>query len=278
MPAFHLHPDVLLLVVAIGGGYIWALRRVGPSKVHPIERVVTRRQVIAFAGGVLAILVSASWPIHDIAEGRLYSVHMLQHLLLSLVAPPLLLIGTPAWLLRWILGKRGIAIARFVTRPLIALVLFNGVIAALHIPAVVELAATSEIFHLGAHTVLVLTAFCMWSPVLNPLIELPKLSYPARMVYLFLQSLVPTVPASFLTFGHTVMYRVYAEGPHLWGISPLTDQRTAGLLMKLVGGFLLWGIIAWYFFKWFMTEEREGIDVLEWSKLEGDLNRLELTK
>jgi putative membrane protein len=278
MPAWHPHPDVWLLIVALAGGYLWVMRRIGPSKVHPIERVVSRKQVLAFGAGVLAIWVAADWPIHDIAEGRLYSVHMMQHLLLSLVAPPLLLIGTPAWLLRWILGKPGIAVARFVTRPLIALVLFNAVIAALHIPAVVQLAATSEVFHFGAHVVLVGAAFCMWSPVLNPLIELPKLSYPARMVYLFLQSLVPTVPASFLTFGHTVMYRVYADGPGLWGISPLTDQRAAGLLMKLVGGFLLWTVIAWYFFKWFATEEREGIDVLEWSKIEGDMSRLELTK
>jgi putative membrane protein len=278
VPAWHPHPDVWLLLLALAGGYGWAVRKVGPRKVHPIERVVTRRQVAAFAAGLLAIWVAADWPVHDVAEGYLYSVHMMQHVLLSLVAPPLLLVGTPAWLLRWVLGKRGIAVARFVTRPLIALIAFNAVIAATHIPAVVQLAVTSEVFHLGAHAALVGTAFCMWSPVLNSLIELPKLSYPARMLYLFLQSLVPTVPASFLTFGRTVLYRSYADGPGLWGISPLTDQRAAGLLMKIIGGFLLWAVIAWYFFKWFATEEREGIDVLEWSKLEGDLNKMELTK
>jgi cytochrome c oxidase assembly factor CtaG len=89
---------------------------------------------------------------------------------------------------------------------------------------------------------------------------------------------VPTVPASFLTFGQTVLYRVYADGPGMWGISAITDQRAAGLLMKIVGGFILWSVIAWYFFKWFVTEEREGIDVLEWGKVEGDLNRMELTR
>jgi putative membrane protein len=93
-----------------------------------------------------------------------------------------------------------------------------------------------------------------------------KLSYPARMFYLFLQSLVPTVPASFLTFGHTVLYHVYDRAPETFGIHPMTDQRAAGLIMKLVGGFLLWTVIAWYFFKWSNIEERENIDVLEWSK------------
>ncbi len=276
MPAWHPHPDVWLLLAFLGGGYAWAVRKIGPTKVHAVERAVTGRQVAAFAAGLVTIWVAADWPVHDVAEGYLYSVHMVQHLLLSLVAPPLILVGTPAWLLRWVLGRRGLAVARFVTRPLIALVLFNAVIAATHIPSVVERAATSEPFHFLAHAVLVGTAFCMWSPVVNPLIELPKLSYPARMFYLFLQSLVPTVPASFLTFGETVLYRVYADSPGLWGISALTDQRTAGLLMKIAGGFVLWGVIAWYFFKWYSIEEREKVDVLEWTKLEHDLNRAEL--
>jgi putative membrane protein len=95
------------------------------------------------------------------------------------------------------------------------------------------------------------------------------------MFYLFLMSLVPTVPASFLTFGHTVLYRFYETAPRIWPIDALTDQRIAGLIMKLVGGFLLWVVIAWYFFKWFSVEEREGVDVLEWSKLDRDLNRAE---
>jgi putative membrane protein len=278
VPAWHPHPDVWLLLVVLAGGYTWAVRRIGPRKVHPVDRPVSTRQVAAFAAGLFTIWVAADYPIHDISEGYLYSVHMVQHLLLSLVAPPLLLVGTPDWLLRSLLGRRGIAVARFVTRPLIALVLFNVVIAVSHIPRVVELAATSEPFHFGAHAVLVGSALCMWSPVVNPLIELPKLAYPQRMFYLFLQSLVPTVPASFLTFGQTVLYRTYADGPSLWGISPLTDQRAAGLLMKIAGGAILWSVIAWYFFKWYSVEEREKVDVLQWSKLESDLNRAELRR
>ena len=89
------------------------------------------------------------------------------------------------------------------------------------------------------------------------------------MMYLFLQSLVPTVPASFLTFGHTVLYHVYQHAPdRLFGISALTDQLLACLEMKLLGTAILWGFIGVYFFKWFNVEERENIDVLEWSKLD----------
>jgi putative membrane protein len=268
VPSWHLHPDVLLVIVALGGGYTLLARRVGPKLVHPIERPVTRRQATAFAGGLGVMFIASYWPIHDIAEGYLYTAHMIQHMLLTLIAPPLLLIGMPAWMLRYILGTRGIKVAQFLTRPLIGLIAFNAMIAVSHIPAVVERAATSEPFHFGAHVLLVGTAFMMWSPVLNPLIELPKLSYPARMFYLFLQSLVPTVPASFLTFGHTVLYDVYERGPGMWGISAISDQRVAGLIMKIVGGLIIWTVIAWYFFKWYKVEESEKVDVLEWSKLE----------
>jgi putative membrane protein len=275
VPRFHAHPDVWLLVAALGLGYVWAVRRIGPTAVHPIERAVTRRQVWLFGAGLATMWIAADWPIHDVAEDSLYSVHMLQHLMLSLVAAPLLLVGTPDWLLRRLLRPAAVArVARFVTRPFMGLVLFNTVIVVSHIPGVVDASTHSEITHFGLHAALLLSALCMWSPVVGPLIELPKLSYPGRMVYLFLQSLVPTVPASFLTFGSTVLYHHYETVPRVMGISALTDQRVAGLLMKIGGGAILWTAIAWYFFKWFAIEEREKVDVLEWSKLDTDLNKV----
>ncbi|MEX2394345.1 MAG: cytochrome c oxidase assembly protein [Actinomycetota bacterium] len=278
MPAWHLHPDVLLFVGLLAGGYIWAAKHIGPTKIHPIERAVSRKQVLLFSTGVVTVFVASYWPMHDLAEGHLYSVHMIQHMLLSLIAPPLLMIGTPDWLWRAMLGRRGVAILRVLSRPLIALVLFNLVIAVSHIPGVVTLASRSEIFHFSMHAWLFSSAIVMWTPVVNPLIELPKLNYPARMFYLFLQSLVPTVPASFLTFGHGILYKVYATPPETFGISPITDQRAAGLIMKLVGGFVLWAVIAWYFFKWFDVEDREKVDVLEWTKLANNIDGTELAK
>jgi putative membrane protein len=276
MPNFHLHPEIWALFAALGLAYLWMVRAVGPRKVHAIERPVSRRQVLWFTLGLATLAVASGWPIHDLAEGQLYSAHMVQHMLYTLVAPPLLILGMPDWMIRSVLGRWGIAAAKFLGRPLVALAAFNGMIALSHLPGVVDLSVRSAPFHFLVHLLLVATAFMMWSPVLNPLIELPKLSYPGRMFYLFLQSLVPTVPASFLTFGHGVLYPAYATPPHIWGVTPLTDQRTAGLIMKLVAGFLLWAVIAWYFFKWWQTEERENVDVFEWSKLEGRTR--ELTK
>jgi putative membrane protein len=205
--------------------------------------------------------LGADWPVHDLAEGYLYLMHMTQHLLFTLVAAPLLIAGMPAWMLRVLLAPAPVRrVVRFVTRPLVALVVFNGVLLFTHWPAIVEASVGSEPIHLSLHVLIVASALVMWWPVMSPLPEMPSLSAPGQMIYLFLQSLAPTIPASFLTFGHTPLYPVYATFPRIWGMSALTDQLIAGLIMKLVGGLLLWTVIAVIFFRWFEQEQRDGLD------------------
>jgi putative membrane protein len=97
------------------------------------------------------------------------------------------------------------------------------------------------------------------------------------MLYLFFQSLAPTIPASFLTFGHTPLYPVYATFPRIWGISPLDDQLIAGLTMKLGGGAILWGFIIAIWFRGYARDEREGFDGARFMGVERDV-RAGLTK
>ena len=273
LPPIHLHLDVLAVVAALAVGYEWALRRLGPRHVGPGEPVATGHQRLAYWLGLVSVAVAAEWPIHDLAEGYLFSVHMVQHLLLSLVGPGLMLLGMPAWLLRLLLRPRWFrAVAEQLTRPFFALVLFNGVIVITHWPAWVDLTVRSEPFHFFAHALLFGSALCMWWPVVSPLPEMPTLSYPARMIYLFLQSIVPTVPASFLTFGGSPLYDVYATFPRIWGLDVLTDQRIAGLTMKLLGGAILWGVMAVIFFRWFGQEQKTpGWDAVEWHRAEREI-------
>lgn len=273
---FHMHPDVWLLIAALAGGYWWMChqeraRTAGNALAEP---PATRRQKRTFAAGLLVLWLGADWPVHDVAEGSMYSVHMIQHMLFTLGAAPLLLLGTPAWMFRRLIRPAPLfKIVRTMSRPFIALVFFNTVLVFTHWPAIVTASVGSEWVHLGLHTLIMASAFAMWMPVASPVIEIPRMSYPGQMIYLFLQSLVPTIPASFLTFGSTPLYSVYVEMPKIWGISPMTDQLTAGLIMKIVGGFILWGIIAALFFKWYKIEQSEGIDVLALSRLDRELNR-----
>jgi putative membrane protein len=252
--AWHAHPSVWAVIGLVAGGYFAALRLLGPKLgAGPVPR----RQVATFVIGVFFMWVAADWPVHDLAERYLFSVHMVQHLLLTLVVPPLLLAGTPAWLMRWLLQPPAMAAAvRRLARPLIAAVLYNVAFVFTHWPPVVDAALHSEAIHFTLHCLIFFTALNMWFPVMNRLPEFPSMSPPARMLYLFLQSVIPTVPASFLTFADGVIYKFYATVPHPFHLSAVADQQLAGALMKVLGGSLLWGVIIVMFFRWYAAEER----------------------
>jgi putative membrane protein len=256
---FHLHPEILGIIIALVGGWLYGIRRLGPRLAPPGESAVTRRQISWFCVGVVLYLAVEWWPLHDIAERSLYSVHMVQHLVLTFVVPPALLIGTPSWLIRHLI-QPVLPVVRVLTRPLVALLLFNATLAWLHAPGVVSGMLDSVVFHAIAHIAVVSTAFLMWWPVIGPTSDLPRLSPPLAMGYLFLQSLVPLIPASFLTFASEPVYDVYEGLPRLWGIDVLQDQRVAGLIMKIGGGAVLWIAIAVIFFRWALAEERATVE------------------
>ncbi|MGZ5213123.1 MAG: cytochrome c oxidase assembly protein [Actinomycetota bacterium] len=275
LPAWHAHPDVWLLFGSAVAAYLIAVRR----QARETGEAVDGRRSRFFVAGVAVLWIGADWPIHDLAERYLYDVHMVQHLLFTLVAPALLIAGMPAWLLRRLLRPRSVAtVFGFFTKPLVALIAFNSALLFVHWPAVVELSVRSGWTHFGLHVLLVSTALLMWWPVMSPLPEYPALPAPGQMVYLFLQSLAPTIPASFLTFGDHLLYPVYGTFPRIWGMSALTDQLIAGLIMKLVGGAILWVFITWIFFRWYQQEDREdGWDASRFRDVEHDI-RMELTR
>ncbi|MDP9069555.1 MAG: cytochrome c oxidase assembly protein [Actinomycetota bacterium] len=274
---WHAHPDVWLLVVLLSFGYIAALRSWGPQRAPLGEPVATRKQKRFFFAGIVMLWLGADWPMHELSEDYLFSAHMVQHTLFSLVAPPLLVLGMPKWLLRSLIGgPKVMKVARVVTRPMFGLLLFNGVIVVTHWPWLVDLSLRSELVHFSLHSVLFSSAVLMWWPVVDRLPELSRLSPPGKMLYLFLQSIIPTVPASFLTFANTPIYEFYATVPRLWGIDVITDQQSAGLIMKIGGGLLLWLVITYLFFRWNAAEERQEVDEVSWDDFERGLQTWEL--
>lgn len=275
LPAWHAHPDVWLLFGSVVAAYVVAGRR----HVQKTGEAVDIRRTRLFFAGMAVLWIGADWPTHDLAERYLYHIHMVQHLLFTLIAPALLIAGIPAWLLRRFLRPRSVAAAfGFLTKPLVALIAFNASLLFVHWPAVVELSVRSEWTHVGLHVLLVSTALLMWWPVMSPLPEYPALPAPGQMMYLFLQSLAPTIPASFLTFGDRLLYPVYGTFPRIWGMGALTDQLIAGLIMKLVGGAILWAFITSIFFRWYRLEHREeGWDASRYRDVERDI-RLELPR
>jgi putative membrane protein len=264
-PAWHTHPDAWALLGAIELAYLFAVR----------GGQATRRQITLFSCGVGVLLLASDWPLHDLAEQYLYSAHMVQHMLMTFVAAPLLLLGTPEWLARRILQRtRLLRPVRFLGRPVPDLIQFNAILVLSHWPLVVDGTLENHPLHFVAHAVLLVSALLMWLPIVSPLPEVPQARPPTKMLYLFLQTIVPTVPASFLTFGSAPLYHFYEHVPRLWGLSALNDMQIAGLTMKIVGGFYLWTVIAVIFFRWYHAEEKTSGEVLYWEDVERELKQL----
>jgi putative membrane protein len=255
-PAWAPHPEVWLLVAAIASGYAFAVKRLGPRLAPTGSAAVTRFQIATFSAGLLAVWVASDWPIHDLAERYFFWVHMVQHTTYAIIAAPLLLMGMPTWLARWLLSPRWLLRSvRYMSRLIPATLIFNFVIIVTHIPAVVDASLHHALLHFGLHALILLSSLIVWMPLLSPLPEVPRLQPLARMLFLFLQSIVPTVPASFLTFGDHPLYKFYETVPRLWGISALDDMRFAGLIMKILVGFSLWITITIVFFRWHNAED-----------------------
>ena len=277
------HVEVWVLVLGVLVLGVYAVRVVGPKVVPAGRPVTTRRQRGFFWAGLILLWVASDWPIHDVSEEYLFSVHMVQHLVLSLVVPPLFLLATPTWLARLVVPD-GSATDRWVerlTRPLVAGLLFNLVVAVTHIPAVVNASIETGPLHYFVHTVVVASAFLMWMPVCGPFPE-RRMSMPTQMAYLFLMSVLPTIPAAWLTFAEGAVYKGYDTTFRLWDISLASDQQAAGLIMKLVGGFYLWGIIFTIFVRWAKRHaeaDAAGLtvsekEVLTWRDVEEEFLRI----
>ena len=258
---FELHPEVWL-IVGFAILLAWYTVRVIAPKVVPAgEPVVTTKQKVLYALAIFLLWVASYWPVHDIAEEYLYSVHMIQHMLITLIVPPLLLLAMPEWLARLLLTNEDGEIAPWLRRlahPVVAGLIFNFLIAVTHLPWVVNTSATNGPFHYAVHFLLFASALLMWTPVVSPLPEL-RLTLPQQMLYLFVMSILPTIPAGFLTWSDGALYDVYDHDVRVWGLGVQSDQQAAGLIMKLLGGIYLWSILTVLFFRWAFEQQKENV-------------------
>jgi putative membrane protein len=264
MPPWHPHFDLWLLVFVLGFGYWYADKRLRPL-IAPGAPPATAGQRWQWYGALAALWVVSGWPIHDIGETALFTLHMVEHMVIALVVPPLLLRGCPRWLGDVTLGQPKLArVLRPVAGPVSAFVIFNTTLIVIHWPELVGWMLTSRPIHFLIHAVLFGAAILMWLPIFSPTAAIPRLKPPAQMLYLLLMSLLPTVPASFLTFSSVPIYPVYGDAALAYGLTAVADQTIAGIIMKLGGGFLLWGTIALIWFRWTKQER-------DWERLENSL-------
>ena len=250
------HPEVWLLVVSLVVLYVYAARVIGPKVVPAGTPAVTKAQWSWFTLGIVLLWGAADWPVHDIGEQYLYFVHMVQHITLTLFVAPAMLLATPEWLARLVVGRGRVdGIVHKLARPIPAGIAFNALALLSHWPALVNQASANGLFHYGVHTAFMVTALLFWIPVCGPFPEL-RISPPGQMVYLFVASIVPTVPGAWLTFADGAVYSAYDIPDRLWGLSVTSDQQVAGLIMKLGAGSFLWLLITIIFFRWANDQDK----------------------
>ena len=257
---FQFHPEVWILIAGVLFLARYAVRVIAPNFVQPNEEIYTRKNFLAFWAALFALWFASDWPMHDISEEYLYSVHMVQHMIISLIVPPLLLTALPVWLTKAIFGTLSgdRSFTKRISNPIAAGVCYNLIVIVTHLPFAVNYSIESGAFHYFLHLAVFVSSLWMWLPIINPMKEY-RISLPTQMVYLFLMSVVPTVPAGFLTFAGGALYDAYDHQVRLWGIDITTDQQLAGLVMKLAGSIYLWVWIAARFFQWSRRNQPEMV-------------------
>lgn len=247
--AWHADPSILAGLAVLGGAYcaatLWR-RRIAPGMVaEPLKAV-------SFFGGLAVMFVALTGPVHDLSDYYLFSAHMIQHMLLVFALPPLLLHGTPGWMLRPLLrDARLLRLGRALTRPTGAFAAFNLILVAWHLPPLYNLAMEQHPVHIVEHLMIMAASVILWWPVLSPLPELPRAAYPIQLLYLFLVGLPMVMVAIFITMADSVLYPYYAAAPRVWErLTPHADQHLGGLIMWIPGGLVFLAAISVVFFRW----------------------------
>jgi putative membrane protein len=247
--AWSLHPSVLLGTGLLGALYVYGI---GPWRRARGLPPAPRWKVAAFAASLLVLLVALNGPMHDLSDYYLFSIHMAQHLLLTLVFPPLLILGLPGWLLEPLLRPRAVrGLARVLTHPVVAAAIFTATMAVWHLSTYYDLMMRNHEVHIATHLMFMATATLLWWPVMSPVPDvLPRLGYGLGMLYLFLVGIPMQLIAALITLSDRVLYPWYAVAPRTWGLSPLDDQQLGGLLMWVPGNLYMFLAIGVLFLLW----------------------------
>ncbi|SDW80065.1 putative membrane protein [Marininema mesophilum] len=243
-----------LVVVVLGGVYLlltsqWGVHRFAGESVRPGQKVL-------FLLGLCSLYGCLGSPIVLIGH-ELFSVHMLQQSLLYLVMPPLLIRGLPVWMWRRGFAEKWMQILFLpAQRPLISLVLFNGLFSLYHVPRVFDMLMSSELLHLFSHFVLILSAMLMWWPVMNPVKEQVNLTPLGKLAYIAGAGVLLTPACALIIFADHLLFASYSESGQMFSIlSPLDDQQLGGVIMKVIQEVVYGVMLGIVFFQW-AREER----------------------
>jgi putative membrane protein len=259
--AWRLDPLTIVPLLGVAAAYVWAVRRVNrahPGNPHPAHRTWL------FLGGLLAIGVALASPI-EAYEGVLFSVHMLQHLVLELLAAPLLLAGAPITLVLRVSGpvvRRRLLwflhspVIRALSFPVVAWMLFAAVNWGWHFSALYDEALENVALHYVQHATFLGASLLFWWPIVGADPSPWRLPHPMRLLYLFLALPQNSFLGVALMSTGTVLYPHYVTNLRDWGPSPLDDQHIGGILMWVTGDLAFVAGMVIVVWSWMRHEER----------------------
>jgi putative membrane protein len=222
-----------------------------------------------FVAGVAVMLFALVSPLDTLGDEYLFSAHMVQHLLLELAVPPLLLLGIAPRFARAVLDCRPLGrIERVLGNPLVAWPLGIATLALWHLPRLFDAALGDEYIHILEHLCFMTTATVFWWPILAPLPGC-RVSPLKAQLYLLGGAMANSLLGIWLTFAPAGLYTPYlhpADSLHLaallrtgWGLTPAIDQELGGLLMWVGGGFAFLAVMIVLFLQWFGAAETDGV-------------------
>lgn len=251
------YPGVWAFIGLLAAGYGLLLRNLDGAEA---PGAASASEKISFFTGLLLLWVALDWPLGTLGAGYLASAHMVQFLVIALVAPPLLLAGIPARAWASLESRPGLhRLLEILTHPLVALALFGAGIGLTHWPPVVDALMPTQLGSFALDVAWLGTGALFWWPVVAPVPRRSWFGHPMKMGYLFLATIVNTAPFIFLTFSHFPVYATYELAPPGPWLDTRDDQLVAGLLMKMGGAAVLWTAITVLFGRWYVLEGREEI-------------------
>ena len=255
--SWSIQPGVAIGLVALVAAYVLLARPRSRHQPGWERRTVSAGQKAALSGAVVTLFVALGPPLDDWSDHYLLLAHMVQHLLLMLLAPALLLVGVPGWMLAP-LTRNPITnrIGSVLTRPLVAYALVSATLVVWHLPRFYEAALSNDLLHLTEHAMFFLTALLAWWPVLGPLPQWPRISPPLQCLYYFALTIPGAFVGAFLVFSPPGLYRPYDMAPRVFGIDLASDQQLAGLLMWVGEGVIYLLLITVTFLRWAGAQER----------------------
>lgn len=246
--AWHLEPTILAGALIVIGLYVYG--------VSSTPGAFDARRAVLFGLGFTVLFLALVSPLDALAH-RLLSMHMLQHVALTTIGPPLVLLGLPRPLLERMFRPRALLQGlRAFANPFVAAALFIVNMWIWHVPFFYQAALDHNAVHALMHVAFMGTGLLFWWPAIQPLSHVFDLGTPGRLFYIFVTGFPMGILALLLLSAPDVLYSFYETEEPLWGMSPITDQQIAGVIMGSLGEAASFLAFTLLFFKLMSEEEK----------------------